>query len=126
MHRLLELRADVDARPEISPTLPGRMLVAAKTLQHRFGRKTLMSRWMYHHSGQTPLMAAVMTGQYEGAAALIAAGARLDLRNSRNWTVADFAQGRAVPRFLLEAFEGDFEGCQRITARALAGASVEL
>ena len=126
MHRLLELRADVDARPEFSPTLPGRMLVAAKTLQHRLGRKTLLSRWTYHHSGQTPLMAAVMTGQYEGAATLIAAGARLDLCNSRTWTVADFAQGRSVPRFLLEAFEGQLESCQRVAARALYGASVEL
>ena len=44
-------------------------------------------------TGQTPLMAAIMSGQYEGAAALIAAGARLDLRDSRNWTAADFAQG---------------------------------
>ena len=67
-----------------------------------------------------------MSGQYEGAAALIGAGARLDLRNSRGWTAADFAHGHAVPHFLTEAFEGQLEGCQRITALALSNASVEL
>ena len=85
-----------------------------------------MSRWTYHHSGQTPVMAAIMSGQYEGAAALIAAGARLDLRNSRNWSAADFAQGHSVPRFLQEAFEGQLQGCQRVADMALANLSFEV
>ncbi|CAE7563208.1 MX2 [Symbiodinium sp. CCMP2456] len=106
-------------------TVAGRMLFAAKSLQHRFGRSTLMSRWAYHRGNQTPLMAAVMSRQYEGAAALIAAGARLDLRNSRNWTAADFASGQSVPEFLMQAFEGQLEGCQRVAALALANARVE-
>ena len=71
-------------------------------------------------------MAAVMSRQYEGAAALIAAGARLDLRNSRNWTAADFAAGQSVPEFLMEAFEGQLEGCHRVAALALANARVEV
>ena len=71
-------------------------------------------------------MAAVMSRQYEGAAALIAAGARLDLRNSRNWTATDFASGQSVPEFLMQAFEGQLEGCQRVAALALANARVEV
>ena len=68
-----------------------------------------------------------MSGQFEGAAALIAAGARLDLRNCRNWTAADFARGHSVPDFLTEAlFHGQPEGCLRVTASALAQARVEL
>ena len=34
-------------------------------------------------SGMTPLMMALMTCQYDGAGALIAEGAYLDLRNAR-------------------------------------------
>ncbi|CAE7288982.1 B'ETA, partial [Symbiodinium sp. KB8] len=107
-------------------SVAARVVFSAKSFQHRFGRRTLTSRWAYHRGHQTPLMAAVMSRQYEGAAALIAAGARLDLRNSRNWTAADFAAGQSVPEFLMEAFEGQLEGCQRVAALALANARVEV
>ena len=36
-------------------------------------------------------MAAVLTAHYEAAGALIDSGARLDLKNHRKWTAADFA-----------------------------------
>ena len=101
MMRLVELRADVNASDRLS--VPLRAKFTFKGLQHRIGRRTLETRWGYHHGGQTPLMASVMSGQFEGAAALIAAGARLDLRNCRNWTAADFARGHSVPDFLTEA-----------------------
>ena len=58
------------------------------------------------------------SGQYEGAAALVAAGARLDLRNWHGWTVSHFARERSVPDFLMEAFQGQLEGCQRVSALA--------
>ena len=125
IHRLLELQADANAIVN-DVTMTQRALFAAKALQHRYGHNTRGSRLAYHRYGQTPLMAAVMTAQYEGAAALIAAGARLDLRNSRNWTAADFATGHSVPKFLGEAVEGDREGCHRIAALARANACVEL
>ena len=125
IHRLLDLRADVNATSARGNMLQ-RMAFGAKALQHRYGKSTLMSRWAYHRPGQTALMAAIMTGQYEGAAALIAAGARLDLRNSRNFTAADFAIGQSIPQFLTEAFEGNLEGCQRIAACARANDCVEL
>ena len=125
IHRLLDLRADVNAVGDTT-TAALRVLCTAKALQHRYGKSTLMSRWSYHRRGQTALMAAVMTGQYEGAAALIAAGARLDLRNSRNWTAADFATGHSVPQFLMDGFEGQLEGCVRIAESARRNDCVEL
>ena len=125
IHRLLDLRADVNVLADMT-TAAERVLFGAKALQHRYGKSSSMSRWAYHRYGQTPLMAAVMTGQYEGAAALIAAGARLDLRNSRDWTAADFATGHSVPQFLTDGFEGQLEGCLRIAAFARHNDCVEL
>ncbi|CAE7647894.1 B'ETA [Symbiodinium sp. CCMP2456] len=123
--RLIELRADLNAT--LRPNKPLRAFFATLGLQYQLGKRTLMTRWGYHYGGQTPLMAAVMSGQFEGAAALIAAGARLDLRNCRKWTAADFARGHSVPDFLTEAlFHGQPEGCLRVTASALANARLEL
>ena len=45
------------------------------------------------------------TGRYEAAAVLIASGARLDLRNKRGFSVADFAHGPGPPEFLEQALE---------------------
>ena len=37
----------------------------------------------FHAKGATPLMQAVMAGQWEAAAALVARGARIDVRNAQ-------------------------------------------
>jgi len=37
----------------------------------------------FHAKGSTPLMQAVMGGQWEAAAALVARGARIDVRNAQ-------------------------------------------
>ena len=63
-------------------------------------------------------MTAIMSGQHEAAAALIAVGARLDLRNSRNWSAQDFAEKPSMPDFLVQAFQGQREGCMRVSALA--------
>ncbi|CAE7229119.1 anks1b [Symbiodinium pilosum] len=118
VQRLLELRADVNAAFSVNWTTWHGLVVAVMGLRHRLGTGTAMTSWAYHLPGQTPLMAAVMSGQYEGAAALVAAGARLDLRNWHGWTVSHFARERSVPDFLMEAFQGQLEGCQRVSALA--------
>ena len=102
VQRLVGLRADVDFQCDIRRDLSrlGRLLVAAQSLKHRVGKPTTLSAQSYHIHGQTPLMAAMQFAQHEGVAALIAAGARTDIRNCRNWTAADFARGAAVPPFL--------------------------
>ena len=124
--RLLDLNADVNYM-NVPPALPVVfVLMMVKTLQHRFGKKTLMSRWVFHLKHQTPLMSAVISGQYEGAAALIAAGARLDLRNARNWTAADFARKQSIPDFLSQALQGQPEQCEQVYALSLAAEDFEV
>ena len=120
VHRLIELRADVNfqlnMRRELKPL--GRLLFGLKSLQHRRGRKSALSTVAYHLHGSTPLMVAVLTAQYEAAAALIAAGAKLDMRNCRNWTAADFARGAAIPPFLQQGLAGDPSECRRVASMA--------
>ena len=88
--RLVGLRADInfqcDLRRDWSLLACG--IGAAVYPVHKSGlRRTALSTFVYHINGLSPLMAAVHTGQHEGAAALIAAGARLDIRNSQSWTL---------------------------------------
>ena len=125
--RLLGLRADVNHQFTVSSLWsPFGLLVAAKSLQYRLGGRTILSSLCYHISGMTPLMAALSTAQHEGAAALIASGARLDLRNSRNWSARDFARGQALPHFLLTGLEGDPVECQTVASLALSEDYVEI
>ncbi|OLQ14476.1 hypothetical protein AK812_SmicGene1397 [Symbiodinium microadriaticum] len=108
VQRLISLRADVDFQMSSSRDFSalGRLLLATKSLQHRFGTSSVVKMLAYHLNGTTPLMQAIRSAQFEAAAALIAAGARLDLRNSKNWTAADFARNQAIPRFLQLGLEG--------------------
>lgn len=61
----------------------------------------------YHCWEATPLMVAVICGQDEVSAALIAAGARLDLRNRRQKTALDLADANEVPEFLMKMLRGE-------------------
>ena len=129
VERLLHLRADVDDQTftwwSLSPAMG--LVFTQKSLQHRFGKRTLLTK-IAHHGGHraTPLMLAIMTSQFEAAAALVAAGARLDLKNSWGWSAKDFAEGPPLPGFLQEAFEGRPEGCKRVTRIAVNDSVVEL
>ncbi|OLP93692.1 Ankyrin repeat and sterile alpha motif domain-containing protein 1B [Symbiodinium microadriaticum] len=86
VHRLLEMRANVNAQTDEhwKRTAMIRTLYKVKVLQHRLGKVTMVSKILYHAKGATPLMIALLTGQ----------------------TAADFLQGHSVPEFLREAFEG--------------------
>ncbi|CAE7243297.1 Ank3 [Symbiodinium natans] len=119
--RLLELKADVNEPWNVyEKSRLWRLWVGMKTLQHKYGKVTKTTRVCYHCPGATPLMTALIGGQFEGAAALIAAGARLDLRNCRNRTAADVAKEQSVPYFVRDALEGRRAECARITAAAVA------
>ena len=113
---LVELRADVNGSRSVwKHSKAFGVLTAVKSLQHRYGRASACTKSLHHVPGATPLMLAMNTSQYEAVAALIAAGARIDLRNKRGWTVADFAEGQSLPGFLTEALEGNSAECQRLT-----------
>ena len=51
-------------------------------------------------------MCCMVCGSYDAAATLIAAGARLDLRNHRGKTAADLALENSAPDFVIEALQG--------------------
>ncbi|CAE7217888.1 Psmd10, partial [Symbiodinium microadriaticum] len=109
VQRLIGLRADVDFQLDLPRDWSrlGRLLLAVKSWQHRRGRTSALTTIAYHLHGSTPLMQAIRSAQFDGAAALIAAGARLDLCNCRKWTAADFARGQSIPQFLQLGLEGD-------------------
>ncbi|CAE7216337.1 ANKRD44 [Symbiodinium natans] len=127
VQRLIDLRADVDFQMDMGclPRL-GRLLFATKSLQHKLGWSTVLATGAYHMHGSTPLMQAIRSAQYEAAATLIAAGARLDLRNSRNWTARDFASGQWIPDFLKSGLEGNPVECKRVSGLALEDGYVHL
>ena len=118
---LVDLGADMNVAYDIHRDVNcfGRLYNRVKSLQHSFGQPTIMSKHCFHSHGCTPLMAAIMSGQFEGAAALIAAGARLDLKNCRGCTAADFARDQSIPDFLQCGLEGDTSECIRVTSLAL-------
>ncbi|CAE7750568.1 ANK2 [Symbiodinium microadriaticum] len=127
VHTLLALRADVDYQFNLQRLKPlGRMLYALKALQHRLGHVTALTSSVYHDPGSTPLMHAVRTAQYEAAAALIAAGANLELRNCRGFTAADLAKDASVPSFLQEGLHGNRVECQRVCSLALEAAETPI
>ena len=66
VHRLVEMRADVNSPYKIGTFSLNGMYVAYNTARYRLGKKTNGTAAGYHGHFQTPLMAAVMTGQYEG------------------------------------------------------------
>ena len=80
---LIECQADVNSRWTDSAHFT-RLAVALQGKTYHLGRRTAFSALCYHMQAGTPLMAAVQWGQHEGAAALIASGARLDMRNYQN------------------------------------------
>ena len=75
---LHEVRCGPSVQTVSSLWSPFGLLVAGKSLQYRLGGRTTLTSLCHHLSGMTPLMAASST-------ALVASGACLDLRNSRNW-----------------------------------------
>lgn len=122
VHRLVEMGADINDQTFywklIKSSALTRTLRMVMILQHLCGKVTQASKIYYHSIGTTPLMMALLQGNHEAAAALIAAGAQLNLRNSRGWTAADFAREMSVPEFLQEAFEGRVDACVRVSLLA--------
>ncbi|CAE7336193.1 ANK2 [Symbiodinium pilosum] len=122
VHHLIGLRADVDFQWSVPRDLSrvGRLIFKVKSLQHQFGRPSLFTAFAHHMHSSTALMQAFRTSQHEAAAALIAAGANLNVRNSRNWIAADFAHGGSIPSYVQKGLAGDLSECRRVAYLALA------
>jgi len=128
VHRLIEVRADINFRLKVSREFRvlGRLLFAKKSLQHRLGRVTSLSEKVQQQHGSTPLMQAIRTAQWEAAATLISAGARTDLQNCKKRTAADFARTLSIPSYLQMGLDGDPSECQRVSSLALADCYLEM
>ena len=123
VQRLIGLRADINFQFNLARdyTLLARGFYGVKTLQYRLGRRTPLTIHASHMNGSTPLMQAIRAAQFEAAAALIAAGARLDICNGRKWVAAEFARSQSIPGFLQLGLEGDASECRRVSSLAMAG-----
>lgn len=108
--RLIELRADINEQWHVRSLTPMGGLVALQSFRYRFGKDTALTRLGYHLDGSTPLMTALLLGNYETAMLLLREGARLDLRNARKFSAADLAQ--RAPQLLQEILQGDSVYCK--------------
>lgn len=117
---LIRARADVNEqyRPRRMSALG--LFWRLKGLQYRAGWRSTQLRGVgYHHYGATPLMIAIICGNFEAAAALMVRGARLDLRNSRRRTAADLAREMSSPDYLIAALGGHMAWCNSLVVHAL-------
>lgn len=107
--QLIELKADIDEQCQVQWLTPLGALVALQSLRYRW-TDTALTRHLYHLPGSTPLMMAILSGNYEIAMTLLREGARVDLRNARNVSAADLAEG--APQLLQEILTGDSIFCR--------------
>ena len=80
----------------------------------RLGKRSTSCTLAYNLERATPLMLAVISGEYEAASTLVAASARLELRNGRGKRALELAQELGAPRFLLELLESSESGIRSI------------
>lgn len=114
---LVSARADINEQYKGSFRTVLGLVLRMRGLQYKLGGKATKSRVLgYHHRGATPLMMAILAGQFECAAALAVAGARLDLQNSRRKKAEDLAKQLDVPEFLMEALHGRVERCAAVVS----------
>jgi len=112
---LIDVKADVNERFQVRMKEPVWWLIMNMAgIRHRLSPSRLTSL-AYHHAGATPLMFSILSGYFEATSLLLAAGARLDIQNSRKKTAADFAREMRAPEPLLRSLQGASsaaeEGC---------------
>lgn len=106
---ILELvQAEADINRQLSTPLlsPLGVLFACLSMRHRWKQSTL-SCYAYHHYGATPLMCSVITSSFDAVAVLLAAGALVDVQNTRGCTAMDLALEIGAPDQIVEALEED-------------------
>ncbi|CAE7414860.1 unnamed protein product [Symbiodinium sp. CCMP2592] len=121
VHWLVDARADVNERMR-----PGTFFIsfvfAAKSLEYRFkGSRSQFCSIAYHHSGATPLMFAILAGNFEVAAALSVRGADARIKNFRGKSAEDLAAEVSAPSYLVELLER-FDVCRFTSESRIIGA----
>eukprot|EP00439_Symbiodinium_sp_Y106_P007077 s7795_g1.t1 len=100
---LIHARADVDERFQISATEPTWwLLMKGASIKHRVSPSKLTAL-AYHRRGATPLMFSILSGYFEAATVLLAAGAVFTQQNSRRRTALDMAHDTLAPAMLMQS-----------------------
>lgn len=120
---LIEADADIDQPLAFPPRSPISVAFAVLSAMHLW-RATPTSMYAYHHSGATPLMCSILCGSFEAAAVLIAAGARVDIRNRRGKTPADLAELLSAPEFIISGIQGKVRICEDLVLNCFTTQSV--
>ena len=115
---LVDARADVNQQLRLPWNSLFGMAFALQSIKHRLGARRIATRFAHHSFNATPLILAIISGQFEGAAALIVAKARVDVPNSRGTTALDLARELCVPQFLRDALGGNSSDCRRMVSSA--------
>ena len=98
---LIQHGADVNEQFVVKKTwLPGILLAAKYKVS-----PTALSKLFYHRLGATPLMLAILSGSFAAGECLLAAGARVDLKNCRKQSAFDFAIQMEAPMAFLRALQ---------------------
>ncbi|CAE7232889.1 unnamed protein product, partial [Symbiodinium microadriaticum] len=121
VHWLVDARADVNERmkPE---TFFISFVFAAKSLEYRFrGSRSQFCSIAYHHCGATPLVFAILAGNFEVAAALSIRGADSRIKNFRGKSAEDLAADMSAPSYLMELLERS-DVCRFTTESRIIGA----
>lgn len=94
---LMTASADINEQLEVPMKKTGWwMLLKLLSLRHTVSPSNL-TYLAYHHAGATPLMLSIITGKFDCASLLLAAGARVDLKNRRGKTAVDIAKEICAP-----------------------------
>eukprot|EP00434_Breviolum_minutum_P000550 symbB.v1.2.000477.t1/scaffold11.1/size528188/26 len=97
---LIEVGANVNEL--FRPTWGLWLIFQISKMQNR-RQPSKLSTLAQNYSGATPLMCSILSGAFEAAAILLAAGARVDLCNSKKKTADDLAKEALAPQFLIDA-----------------------
>ena len=103
---LIHAGADVDHQLSTPLLSPLGVMFAGLSLRHRW-KQSILSAYAYHHYKATPLMCSILTSSFEATAVLLAAGAKIDVRNARGSTAADLAMETAAPDYIVSALQED-------------------
>ena len=104
--KLIQARADVNEQLSLQPFTMLGLFCNLKGLEFRLRNPTRLRTFGYHHHRATPLMVAMLVGNFEAAAALISFGASLDTPNSRGIMAADLVRAGSTPQLLKDAASG--------------------
>eukprot|EP00438_Fugacium_kawagutii_P023690 Skav218410 [mRNA] locus=scaffold1349:170797:174749:+ [translate_table: standard] len=95
---LIEQSADVNEQLEVSrgKNTGWWLLLKLLSFRHKLSSSAL-TYLAYNHQRATPLMLSIITGKFDCTSLLLAAGARLDLKNSRGKTADDIVKEIHAP-----------------------------